>query len=86
MAMSRPTPVVLGLEAREQFATVILARSTADTWRRLAPAVGRGPKQRHPQQGRFHVVQQSDAHETQAVQMTDADGVNRLTDPTDNQS
>jgi hypothetical protein len=82
----RPDTTVLGLEAREQFATVILARFTADTWRRLAPAAGPAPKQRHPQRGCCHVVQQGDAHETQAVRMTDADVVNWLTDPTDNQS
>ncbi|MFF5303486.1 hypothetical protein ACFY5F_29435 [Streptomyces sp. NPDC013161] len=32
------------------------------------------------------IVQQGDAHETQAVRMTDADVVNWLTDPEDNQS
>ncbi|MFB7137308.1 hypothetical protein ACFCZY_37950 [Streptomyces sp. NPDC056237] len=82
----RPHTTVLGRQTREQFATVILARFTADTWRRLAPMAGPAPKQRHPQPGRFHVVQQGAAHETQAVRMTDADVVNWLTDPEDNQS
>ncbi|MFI5681807.1 hypothetical protein [Streptomyces cellulosae] len=58
---------------------------TADTWRRLAPIAGPAPKQsRHP--GRLHVVQHDGAHETQAVLMTDAEVVNWLTDPTDNES
>ncbi|MER7050054.1 hypothetical protein [Streptomyces jumonjinensis] len=75
----------LGAAAREQFATVILARVTADTWRRLAPIAGPAPKQsRHP--GRFHVIQHSAVHETQAIVMTDAEVVNWLTDPDDNQS
>ncbi|MFD9435929.1 hypothetical protein [Streptomyces sp. NPDC060002] len=81
----RPHSTVLGPEVREQFATVILARFAADTWRRLAPVAGPAPKQSsHP--GRFHVVQHDGAHETQAVLMTDTDVVNWLTDPTANQS
>lgn len=81
----RPNATVLGPEAREQFATVILARFTADTWRRLAPIAGPAPKH-STHRGRFHVVQQGAAHETQAVLMTDAEVVNWLTDPTDNES
>ncbi|MER6103670.1 hypothetical protein ABT115_15430 [Streptomyces sp. NPDC001832] len=82
----RPHATVLGPETREQFATVILARFTADTWERLVPMAGPAPKQRHPQRGCFHVVQQDSTHETQAVRMTDADVVNWLTDPEDNES
>ncbi|MEU3219784.1 hypothetical protein [Streptomyces sp. NPDC006971] len=69
----------------ELFATVILARFTADTWRRLAPMAGPAPKQ-HPHPGRFHVTQQGSAHEIQAIWMTDADIVNWLTDPTGSES
>ncbi|MGQ7754908.1 hypothetical protein ACUN29_41905 (plasmid) [Streptomyces sp. WC2508] len=78
-----PRTSVLGAAAHELFATVILARVTADTWQRLAPLAGPAPKQRHKQRGRFHVVQHSEAHETQAIWMTDADVVNWLTDPDD---
>ncbi|RPK23180.1 hypothetical protein EES37_38210 [Streptomyces sp. ADI91-18] len=81
----RPSAGVLGAQAHELFATVILSRFSADTWRRLAPMAGPAPKQStHP--GRFHVVQQGDTHETQAVLMTDADVVNWLTEPTDSES
>ncbi|MFG2630020.1 hypothetical protein [Streptomyces sp. NPDC048473] len=82
----RPQGTVLKGAVREPFATVILARFTADTWQRLAPIAGPAPKQHHPQQGRFHVVQQGDAHETQAIWMTDGDVVKWLTDPDDNES
>ncbi|MEU2245029.1 hypothetical protein ABZ572_37230 [Streptomyces sp. NPDC018338] len=76
---------VLGREAREQFATVILSRFTADTGRRLAPIAGLATKQgTHP--GRFHVVQQGSAHETQAVWRTEAEVVDWLTDPADDKS
>ncbi|MER7050274.1 hypothetical protein ABT391_36195 [Streptomyces jumonjinensis] len=77
---------VLGAQVREQFATVILSRFTADTWRRLAPVAVPAPKQsRHP--GRFHVIQQGTTiQETQAIVMTDAEVVNWLTDPYDNES
>ncbi|MER5852809.1 hypothetical protein ABT126_38990 [Streptomyces sp. NPDC002012] len=81
----QPHATVLGPETREQFATVILARFTTDTWERLVPMAGPAPKQRHPQPGCFHVVQQGSTHETQAVRMTDADVVNWLTDPEDNE-
>jgi hypothetical protein len=81
----RPNATVLGPGAHEQFATVILSRFTADTWRRLAPVAGPAPKQSR-QPGRFHVVQHDGAHETQAILMTDAEVVNWLTDPTDNES
>ncbi|MFF8955689.1 hypothetical protein [Streptomyces sp. NPDC014894] len=78
-------PPVLGAAARDQFATVILVQVTADTWRRLAPVVGPAPKQSsHP--GRFHVVQHSAVHETQAIVMTDAEVVDWLTYPRDNES
>ncbi|WP_327169973.1 hypothetical protein [Streptomyces subrutilus] len=81
----RPQATVLEGAARELFATVILARFTADTWQRLAPIASPAPKQStHP--GRFHVVQQDATHETQTVLMTDADVVNWLTDPTDDGS
>ncbi|MFJ4689376.1 hypothetical protein ACIQNG_38915 [Streptomyces sp. NPDC091377] len=77
---------VLGAEVREQFATVILARFTAYTWRRLAPVAMRAPKQTgHP--GRFHVIQHDrTVHETQAIVMTDTEVVNWLTDPHDHES
>lgn len=78
-----PQTSVLGAAARELFATVILARATADTWQRLAPIAGPAPKQRHMQRGRVHVVQHGEAHETQAIWMTDADVVNWLTDTDD---
>ncbi|MGW8779797.1 hypothetical protein ACWGNM_17295 [Streptomyces sp. NPDC055796] len=81
----RPSASVLGAGAYELFATVILSRSTADTWRRLAPKAGPAPKQ-STHRGRFHVVQQGGTHETQTVLMTDADVVNWLTDPTDDES
>ncbi|WP_406470742.1 hypothetical protein OH738_34115 [Streptomyces hirsutus] len=42
---------------------------------------GSTSKQRHPQPGHLHVVQQGAAYETQAVRMTDADVANWLTDP-----
>ncbi|MFZ4269186.1 hypothetical protein [Streptomyces arboris] len=63
---------------------MILARFTADTWRRLAPMAG--PPQAEPlsPQGHFHVVQQGDTHETQPIWMTDA--VNWLTDSEDIES
>ncbi|MFI2241101.1 hypothetical protein [Streptomyces chrestomyceticus] len=67
-------------------ATVILSRFTADTWRRFAPMAGPSPQGQNPRPGRFHVVQQGSAHETQAVLMTDADVVNWLTDPDDHES
>ncbi|MFJ7242967.1 hypothetical protein ACIQWB_38445 [Streptomyces olivaceus] len=72
--------------AHELFATVILSRFTANTWRCLAPLVGPAPKKQNPHPGRFHVVQQDSTHETQAVLMTDADVVNWLTDPEDPES
>ncbi len=79
----RPKATVLKGAARELFATVILARFTADTCQVLAPAAGPAPKQRHPQQGHVHVIQHDEANETQAISMTDADVVNWLTDPDD---
>lgn len=74
-----------GGAAHELFATVILSRFTADTWR-LAPLAGPAPKKQSPYPGRFHVVQQDSTHETQAVLMTDSDVVNWLTAPTDSES
>ncbi|MFJ2968630.1 hypothetical protein ACIPIC_40990 [Streptomyces collinus] len=81
-----PQTSALGAAAHELFATVILARCTADTWQRLASIAGPAPDQRRSPQGRVHVVQQGDAHETQAIWMTDADVVNWLTDPEDHGS
>jgi hypothetical protein len=81
-----PQTSVLGAAAHELFATVILARFTADTWRRLAPIAGPAPKQRRSPQGRFHVVQQGDTHETQAIWMTHTDAVTWLTDPEGHES
>ncbi|WP_406404171.1 hypothetical protein [Streptomyces uncialis] len=82
----RANRILAGTSAREQFATVILSRVTTDTWRRLAPIAVPAPKQsRHP--GRFHVIQHDrPVHETQAVVMTDAEVVDWLTDPDNNQS
>ncbi|GGY73688.1 hypothetical protein [Streptomyces anulatus] len=79
----RPQDTVLKGAARELFATVILARFTADTWKVLALDIGPAPKQRHPQQGRFHVIRHGEVDETQAIRMTDADVVTWLTDPDD---
>ncbi|MBM7054100.1 hypothetical protein [Streptomyces durocortorensis] len=79
----RPQATVLRSAARELFATVILARFTTDTWQVLAPDAGPAPKQRHPQQGHFHVIQHGEVDETQAIRMTDADVVTWLTDPDD---
>ncbi|MFI1015773.1 hypothetical protein [Streptomyces sp. NPDC020965] len=85
IADGHPTAGVLGTQVREQFATVILSRFTADTWRRLAPIAGPAPKQsRHP--GRFHVIHHDAVHETQAIVMTDTEVVNWLTGPHDNES
>ncbi|MEW2121209.1 hypothetical protein AB0945_39950 [Streptomyces sp. NPDC005474] len=57
-----PHTSALGAAAHELFATVILARFTADTWQRLAPIAGPAPKpSKHP--GRFHVVQRDGTHE-----------------------
>ncbi|WP_405533813.1 hypothetical protein OG592_43950 (plasmid) [Streptomyces avidinii] len=81
----RPNAGALGAQAHELFATVILSRFTADTWRRLAPIAGPAPKP-SPHPGRFHVVQQDGTHETQAILMSDADVVNWLTEPTDSES
>ncbi|MER5781247.1 hypothetical protein ABT104_05890 [Streptomyces mobaraensis] len=78
----RPHTSALGPEAREHFATVILSRFTADTWRRLAPMAGPAQKQ-STHLGRFHVVQHGVAHETQAILMTDAEVVGWLTGMTD---
>lgn len=62
---------------------MILARFTTDTWQVLASDAGPAPKQRHPQQGHFHVIQHGEVDETQAIRMTDADVVTWLTDPDD---
>ncbi|WP_338785157.1 hypothetical protein [Streptomyces sp. DG1A-41] len=64
--------------AREQFATVILARVSANTWQRLAPIAGPAPKP-STHLGRFHVVQDGTAHQTQALLLTDAEAANWLT-------
>jgi hypothetical protein len=64
--------------AREQFATVILARVGTNTWQRLAPIAGPAPKPSvHP--GRVHVVQDGTAHQTQALLLTDAEAADWLT-------
>ncbi|MFD8731154.1 hypothetical protein [Streptomyces sp. NPDC059611] len=64
---------------------MILSRFSADTLQLLAPMAGPAPNQsKNP--GRFHVIQQGDVHETQALLMSDADVVNWLTDPTDSAS
>ncbi|MER6774393.1 hypothetical protein ABT389_32205 [Streptomyces bacillaris] len=77
-----PSSSVLGAAPREMFGTVILARVTTTTWQRLAPLAGPAPKpNRLP--GRSHVIQEDEAHETQAIWMTDADVVTWLTDPED---
>jgi hypothetical protein len=66
--------------AREQFATVILARVSAGTRQRLAPIVDPAPKSSaHP--GRVHVVQDGDAHPAQVPPMTDAEAADWLTTP-----
>ncbi|WP_053673050.1 hypothetical protein [Streptomyces sp. NRRL B-1140] len=58
--------------ARDQFAAVILARVSTGIWQRLAPIDDPTPKtSAHP--GRVHVVQDGDAHPTQALLMTDAE-------------
>lgn len=68
----------LALSAREQFATVILARVGTHTWQRLAPIAGPAPKpSTHP--GRVHVVQDGTAHQTQALLLTDAEAADWLT-------
>ncbi|MGA5424479.1 hypothetical protein [Streptomyces lavendulocolor] len=66
--------------AREQFATVILARVSAGTWQRLAPIVDSAPKS-SPLPGRVHVVQDGDAHPAQVPLMTDAEAADWLTTP-----
>ncbi|MBH1938988.1 hypothetical protein I5Q34_32825 [Streptomyces sp. AV19] len=63
--------------AREQFATVVLARFTANTWQRLAPMAGPVPKS-SPLPGRAHVVQDGTAHPTQVLLMTDAEAADWL--------
>ncbi|MFE4823753.1 hypothetical protein ACFRFU_46800 [Streptomyces sp. NPDC056704] len=64
--------------AREQFATVILARVSTGMWRRLAPIVDPAPKS-SPLPGRVHVVQEGDAHPAQVLLMTDAEAADWLT-------
>ncbi|WP_328723516.1 hypothetical protein OHT52_31110 [Streptomyces sp. NBC_00247] len=73
-----PQTSVLGAAAHELFATVILARFTADTWQRLAPIAGPAPKSsKHP--GHAHVVQEGTAHPTQLLLMTDTEAADWLT-------
>ncbi|MFD9283641.1 hypothetical protein ACFWD7_41445 [Streptomyces mirabilis] len=64
--------------AREQFATVILARVSTGMWRRLAPIVDPAPKS-SPLPGRVHVVQEGDAHPAQVLLMTDTEAADWLT-------
>ncbi|MCG7525156.1 hypothetical protein MHW47_11990 [Streptomyces sp. OfavH-34-F] len=74
----RATAGSLAPAAREQFATVILARVSAGTWQRLAPIAGPAPKSSaHP--GRAHVVQDDTTHPTQLLLMTDAEAADWLT-------
>lgn len=77
-----PITSVLGAAPHELFGTVILARVTTTTWQRLAPLTGPAPKPNRLT-GRGHVIQDGEAHETQAIWMTDADVVTWLTDPDD---
>ncbi|MFJ5851151.1 hypothetical protein [Streptomyces sp. NPDC092903] len=81
-----PATRALGAAPHELFGTVILARVSASAWQRLAPFAGPAPKPSE-QPGRVHVAQHGEeAHETQALWMTDADVVTWLTDPDDTQS
>ncbi|MGW2601209.1 hypothetical protein [Streptomyces klenkii] len=68
----------LSTAAREQFATVILARFTAGTWQRLAPIAGPAPKS-SPLPGRAHVIQNGTAYPTQVLLMTDSEAAAWLT-------
>lgn len=64
------TSDIFGPSAREQFATVVLARVTANTWDRLAPVARPAPKDSmHP--GRVHVVHDGTARPTQVLTLTD---------------
>ncbi|WP_236246971.1 hypothetical protein [Streptomyces sp. CC210A] len=77
-----PTTSILGAAPHELFGTIVLARVSANTWQLLAPLTTPTPKpSRH--QGRGHVIQHGEVHETQAIWMTGADVVNWLTDPDD---
>ncbi|MGA4867151.1 hypothetical protein ACPB9J_31415 [Streptomyces lavendulocolor] len=77
-----PAASILGVAPHEPFGTVILARVSGTTWQRLAPFTGPALKpSKH--RGRGHVIQHGEAHETQAIWMTDADVVTWLTDPDD---
>lgn len=59
-----------GPEARENFATRILARYTVNAWRMLVPEIWPAPKAtRHV--GRVQVVIGGEAHETQVLFLTD---------------
>ncbi|GHB29845.1 hypothetical protein [Streptomyces chryseus] len=63
--------------AREQFASVILARVSAGTWQQLAPIASPAPKSSaHP--GSAHVVKDGAAHPTQVLLMTDAEAADWL--------
>lgn len=67
--------------AREQFATVVLARVDAGTWQRLAPVLDPATKG-SPLPGRghvVHVVHDGDAHPAQVPLMTDAEAAEWLT-------
>ncbi|MEU0957779.1 hypothetical protein ABZ353_36465 [Streptomyces niveus] len=52
---------------------------------RLSPDGRPRPEAEHPP-GRFHVVQQGEAQETQAILMNDVEVVDWLTDPAGNES
>ncbi|MEU7088126.1 hypothetical protein [Streptomyces achromogenes] len=63
---------LLGLEARENFSTLVLGRVTTGTWKRLVPHLDTVPEgNTHP--GRVHVVQGLTAHPTQVLLMSDAE-------------
>ncbi|MEV7906612.1 hypothetical protein [Streptomyces anulatus] len=72
-----PRTSILGA-AHELFATVILARFTADTWRRLAPIASPAPKS-SKQPGSAHIVQNGTSHPAQLLLMTDAEAAEWLT-------
>ncbi|MFB6989692.1 hypothetical protein ACNPQN_42510 [Streptomyces sp. NPDC056297] len=72
VAQSATARALGGPEAREQFATRILARYSANAWRMLAPEVHPAPKStKH--HGRAQVVSGGSARETQVLFFTEAE-------------
>lgn len=72
VAQSATARALGGPEAREQFATRILARYSMNAWRMLAPEIHPAPKStEHP--GRAQVVIGGTARETQVLFFTDAE-------------